>query len=219
MAQQPKLDRWTRLRLLGGAAAGPLFVVTVLIQDVARRGFDPRIHLMSQLSLGDIGWIQIANFVVAGALNVLYAGGLRNATRRSRSGAVAALLIGVFGAWLILVGVFRTDPANGFPPGAATPAQPSGAAIVHALGALFIFLSLTGSLAALAIHFLRRQRPGLGWYCLASSLLVLAIFVIAMSTPAITAPTLQVAVLIGWTAPSLVALQILTAALPTLDLT
>lgn len=214
--QQPTFDRWTRLRLLGGAAAGPLFVVTVLLQDVARPGFNPRIHLMSQLSLGALGWIQVVNFVVAGVLNLLYAGALWNSTRRTKSGALAAILIGIFGAWLVLVGVFRTDPANGFPPGAAAPARPSPAGIVHALGALFIFLALTGALAALAMHFFRRQRPGLGAYCLVSSLLVLAIFVIAMSTPAITAPTLQIAVMVGWTAPSLVALKILEAAVPAL---
>jgi hypothetical protein len=39
--------------LLCGAIAGPLFLLTLLIQDYTVPGFDPRLDLLSLLSLGD----------------------------------------------------------------------------------------------------------------------------------------------------------------------
>jgi hypothetical membrane protein len=194
--------------LLCGALAGPLFIITVLVQDLTRSGFDPRVHLLSQLALGPWGWVQVGNFTLAGVLNLLYAVGLWRDEHRRRSGALASLLLGVFGLFLILVGVFRTDPARGFPPGAATPAQPSVPGIIHALGALFIFLSLTAAIVALSrLHFGRGERR-MALYCLISGLLVPGIFVWAMSHPTLTGPALQVAVLIGWPVPSVTAVRL-----------
>ena len=107
----------TRLLLLCGAVAGPFFLLTVLIQDYTVPAFNPRLHLLSQLSLGEWGWVQVANFVLAGVLNLLYAVGLRRRLHPGRAGTWGPLLIGAYGLGLIVVGVFRTDPANGFPPG------------------------------------------------------------------------------------------------------
>ena len=53
-------------RLLGcGLIAGPLFVLVTAIEIVTRSGFDLRRNGISQLSLGDRGWIQVLNFIVA----------------------------------------------------------------------------------------------------------------------------------------------------------
>src|SRR5258708_21267272 len=70
---QTKTRSRTRLLLLCGAIAGPFFLFTVLIQDYTRPGFDPRLDPLSLLSLGDWGWVQIANFALAAVLNLLYA--------------------------------------------------------------------------------------------------------------------------------------------------
>ena len=51
-----------------GAVAGPLFIVVGLTQALTRAGFDPVKHPLSLLSVGDLGWIQITNFVVTGLL-------------------------------------------------------------------------------------------------------------------------------------------------------
>src|SRR5438067_1630144 len=115
----------TRMLLLCGAIAGPLFILIVLIQDYTRPGFDPRLQPLSLLSLGDWGWVQIANFVLAGALNVLYAAGLWRRLHPGRAGTWGPLLIGAYGLGLISVGVFRTDPVKGFPPGAIVSTGPS----------------------------------------------------------------------------------------------
>jgi hypothetical protein len=46
--------------------AGPLFVIVVAVQILTREGFDLSRHPISLLSVGDLGWIQMANFVIAG---------------------------------------------------------------------------------------------------------------------------------------------------------
>ena len=58
----------TRALLTCGVVAGPLFVVVALLQSYTRDGFDLKRHPFSLLSLGDLGWIQIANFVIVGLL-------------------------------------------------------------------------------------------------------------------------------------------------------
>src|SRR5207247_1875178 len=112
----------TRILLLCGAIAGPLFLLTVLIQDYTVPGFDPRLQPLSLLSLGEWGWVQMGNFVLAGVLNLLYAGGLWRRLHPGPSGTWGPLLIGAYGLGLIAVGGFRNEPANGFPPGGVAPA-------------------------------------------------------------------------------------------------
>lgn len=105
------MAKGTRTLLTLGTVAGPLFIVVALIQPFFRSGFDPARHPLSLLSLGDLGWIQIANFVVAGLLFVASAFGMRRALRSSRGGTWGPWLIGIFGASLIGGGVFVADPA------------------------------------------------------------------------------------------------------------
>jgi hypothetical protein len=69
----------TRTLLVCGVIGGPLFVAIFLIEGVTRAGYDPLRHLFSSLALGDSGWTQIANFVVAGLLTLVFAAGLRRA--------------------------------------------------------------------------------------------------------------------------------------------
>jgi hypothetical membrane protein len=200
----------TRLLLLCGAIAGPLFILTVLIQDYTRPAYDPRLDTLSQLSLGEWGWVQIVNFVTAGVLNLLYAVGLWRRLHPGRAGTWGPLLIGVYGLGLIVVGVFRTDPSNGFPPGVPTPNQPTSHGAIHALVGLFLFLALTAALAVFARLFFARKERGWAGYCLASAVLLLLIFFTGFSDAALTARTLRLATLIGWIAASLVAIKLLS---------
>ena len=57
-----------------------------LVQAFTREGFDLRRHPLSLLSLGELGWIQIGNFVVAGLLVVAFAVGLRRVLHPGRGG-------------------------------------------------------------------------------------------------------------------------------------
>ena len=67
-------------RLLAcGIAAGPLFLTVGLTQAFIRDGFDLSRHPLSLLSLGDLGWVQITNFVVTGGLFLACAVGMGRA--------------------------------------------------------------------------------------------------------------------------------------------
>jgi|SRR5579859_5754164 len=207
---QTKTSSLTRRLLLCGAIAGPLFIFVVLVQDYTRPGFDPRLQLLSLLSLGDWGWVQILNFVLAGVLNLFYAVGLWRQLRPGHAGRSAPFFIGAYGVGLIAVGVFRTDPGNGFPPGAVAPSQPSWHGVIHALGGLFIFLVLAAALVALGRFFLARHARWWVVCCLGSAVLLLALFFGGINSPVLMARFLRVATLIGWMAASVIAMKLLS---------
>jgi hypothetical protein len=128
----------TRHLLACGIVAGPQFLAVWAIQAIVRDGFDPGRHPISLLSLGDSGWIQIANFVVTGALVVACAVGIRRALRDGRGRTWGPILVGGLGVGLIIAGVFVTDPGAGFPAGApeGEPEQVSWHGILHGIGAV-----------------------------------------------------------------------------------
>lgn len=201
----------TRRLLRCGAVAGPLFILVVLVQDYTRPGVDPRTQALSLLSLGPLGGVQMVNFALAGVLNLLYAVGLWRTLHPGRGGTWGPLLIGAYGVGLVTVGVFRTDPANGYPPGVPAATHPSWHGAIHALGGLFVFVTLAAALIVLSRAF--RAGPQRGWatYCLASATAILVVFFGGFTQPALAARTLRLGVLIGWMAASLVAIALLNA--------
>ena len=129
--------RRTRAQLAGGVAAGPLFALVAGAQVLTRDGFDLRRHPLSLLSTGDLGWLQIGNFVATGLLTVACAAGMRRALHPGRGGTWGPLLVGAFGAGLVAGGVFVADPALGFPPGApaGSPEHASWHSVAHSIAA------------------------------------------------------------------------------------
>jgi hypothetical protein len=101
-----------------GVIAGPLFVGVAALQTLTRDGFDLGRHPLSLLSLGAFGWVQITNFVLAGLLSIAFAVGMWLVLHPRRAGTWGPILTAVFGAGLVVGGVFVTDPSLGFPPGA-----------------------------------------------------------------------------------------------------
>ncbi len=201
----------TRILLLCGAIAGPLFILTVLIQDYIRPAFDPRLQPLSLLSLGDWGWVQIVNFVLAGVLNLLYAGGLWRKLHPGRAGTWGPLLIGAYGLGLILVGVFRTDPVKGFPPGAIASTGPSWHGAIHALGGLFVFVALAAALGVFVRLFLEQKERWWAFYCMASAVLLLLFFFGGINSAVLMARFLRLGTLVGWMAASVIAIKLLCA--------
>ena len=63
-------DSLTTVLLRWGVIAGPLYIIVGAIQVLIRPGFDVRYNVLSQMALGDLGWIQTANFAVSGLLVV-----------------------------------------------------------------------------------------------------------------------------------------------------
>jgi len=135
-----------------GLIAGPLFVAVLLVVGANRAGFDPVRHPGSSLALGPGGWIQSANFIVAGVLTIAFSISLFFLGTRK------AWLIAIWGLGLIGAGVFVADPVSGYPPGTpAVPPVPTFSGRMHDL------LSLAGFLA-MAVTFLAFARGrGRGW--------------------------------------------------------
>ena len=71
--------RLTKRLLTCGIVAGPLYIILGLIQMAIRPGFDITRHSLSLLANGDLGWIQILNFLVTGILLIAGAIGMKRA--------------------------------------------------------------------------------------------------------------------------------------------
>jgi hypothetical protein len=153
-----------------GAVAGPLFVAVALAQAGTRAGFDLKRHPFSMLSLGDLGWIQVTNFVVTGLLFVASAVGMRRVLRGGRAGAWGPVLVGLFGVGLIGGGVFTADPALGFPIGAAEgpPEAISWHGTLHGVAFMLGMTSLIGACFVLARRFAVAGDHGWARYSLAT---------------------------------------------------
>lgn len=153
--------RLTGALLVCGVVAGPLFVTVIAVQVWTREGFDPSRHPLSALSLGDRGWIQIADFVIAGLLSVTFAVGLRRRWHPGPAGTAGPLLVGIYGASLVVAGVFVGDPGLGFPPGTG-PGIPelSWHAAVHAAAPPVAFGSIIGFCFLAARRYRLSGRPG-----------------------------------------------------------
>jgi len=67
----------TRALLICGAIACPLFIIVVLIEGATLPGYHSFLYPLSSLSLGDMGWTQILNFIVTGILIVVFSVGVR----------------------------------------------------------------------------------------------------------------------------------------------
>src|SRR5258708_23866768 len=108
------ISNGTKTLLVSGIVAGPLFIVVVLIQAFTRQGFDLVRLPLSLLSLGDLGWIQITNFVVDGLLAVAFAGCIRRQLHPGLGGTLGPGLVWIYGVGLIADRVLHPDPAFGF---------------------------------------------------------------------------------------------------------
>lgn len=153
--------RVTRSLLGYGVIAGPLYVLVSLAQTLTRDGFDLSRHQWSLLSNGDLGWIQITNFVVTGLMIIAFAVGLRRVLRPGLGATWAPRLVGVYGASLIAAGAFRADPALGFPVGAPEEVtEVSWHGILHFAAAGVGFGCLIAACFVLARRFSAEGRRG-----------------------------------------------------------
>jgi hypothetical membrane protein len=202
--------RQTRALLTCGVVAGPLFVAVALLQALTRDGFDLRRHPLSLLSLGDLGWIQITNFVVAGLLSIAFAVGLRRVLHPGRGARWGPLLIGTYGVGLIMGGVFVTDAGAGFPPGApaGAPEQLSWHGILHATAPVLAFMSLIAACFVLARRFAALGQRGWVTYCVATGVALLGI--LAWPDQDTVTVQLALAIVLGWAWLSVLAARLLT---------
>ena len=166
----------TKRLLACGIVAGPVFLAVGLIHAFAREGFDLSRHPLSLLSLGDLGWIQIANFVVTGVLYLACAIGMWRVLHPGRSGTWGPLLVGGLGVGLIMAGVFVTDAGAGFPPGApaGTP-EISWHGVLHSVGAVVAIDGMIVGALVFARRFAALKQWGWVTACVATAVATLAV--------------------------------------------
>ena len=147
----------TQILLIAGAAAGPIFAAVATAQVLLREGFDLWRHPLSQLATGGPGFVQIANFVLAGLGVLCLAIGVHRTITEGVGRRWLAPLIAVFGLGLIASGAFVMDPENGFPIG--TPDGPAATmswhGIAHLVAATVAYTGLAAACIVLTVRMAR----------------------------------------------------------------
>lgn len=206
-------SKTTRTLLACGVIGGPLFIGLVVIQELTRDGFDPEQHALSQLSLGDLGWLQIANFIVSGLLFVACAVGMRRVLRDGPAGKWGPRLFAIFGAALIWGGGFVTDPAYGFPPGTPEGAPDADSltwhGMLHAVAPTVAGIAIVAACFVFARRFARLGEPGWRW---GSVIVAVAYLVLGFASfPASDFRLMLAGGILIWGWGSVVALKLLLA--------
>jgi hypothetical protein len=197
----PLHERITKSLLGYGVVAGPIYVMAVTLQAIARKGFDPARHNASLLANGGLGWIQIANFVLTGAMTIAAGVGVGRALGTGRAAAYSAGLVAGYGVGLVGVGIFRADPALGFPPGTPRGRGPvSWHAIAHVVSGGVGCGCLIAACFVVATCFSRADKRGWAWYSRLTGMLLAAGFaaVASGSDSPIVNVAFSIAVVIAW---------------------
>jgi hypothetical protein len=196
----------TRSLLGYGVLAGPVYVVSGLVQALTRDGFDLTRHDLSLLANGPLGWIQITTFVVSGLMTVAAAVGMGRALRVLGGGPGATWgprLVAGYGIGLVGAGAFVADPMNGFPPG--TPDGPATTIGVGGIGHLVFgglgFLCLVAGCLLTARHYAAQRRAGMAWFSRVTGVLFLVAFagIASGSASPVVVLGFWVAVVLAWT--------------------
>ncbi|MEV0971449.1 DUF998 domain-containing protein [Microtetraspora glauca] len=169
----------TRSLLGYGVIAGPVYITVSLAQALTRDGFDLARHPWSMLANGDLGWIQIANFLVVALATLAGAAGLRRALASGRGATWVPRLVGGHGVGMIGAGIFRADPAMGFPVG--TPDGPGAVSwhgTLHFTCAAVGFLCLIVACFVIGRRFAAEGRTGWAVYSPAAGVLFFGSFAV-----------------------------------------
>jgi hypothetical protein len=85
----------TKLMLACGIISTPVFFGLAIFQILIRPGYNLYLNAISQLSLGNLGWIQISNFIITGLLDIVFAIGMKRRLLGGRAGS-----LGPWNAWV-----------------------------------------------------------------------------------------------------------------------
>ena len=211
----------TRFLIAGGAIGPLLFMIVLLMEGATRPGYSAWHNYGSSLSLGDQGWMQIANFLVCGLLTLGFAIGLRQVFQTGRGSVWGPILLGVFGASLIVAGLFVTDPSLGYPPGTHGSGPQTLHGTIHGVAGLIAFSSL-----AIASFVMARRFAGdpnwRGWalYSIVTGVLVIVFFIASTTVSVLDESGVlpgapiglfqRIAIFAGWSWIAILAIRLLS---------
>lgn len=169
------MDR-RQLAAWAGMIGPALFVATFTIEGWLRPGYDARAMFVSELALGQRGWIQAANFIIYGLLFLIFTWGITAEFRDGKASKAGPILLTILGISLFASGLFAMDPP------ATLPEQTTLHGKLHGLfGALvFSLMPIT------CFVFLRRFRsdprwqPLIWWTLAAGTISAIAVIVLSI---------------------------------------
>lgn len=184
---------------LAGIAVPLVFIPIVVLLTVAEYeflrglGWHPYAdhqsigHWPSALARGPYGWLQSLNFLLAGALSLLFLAGLRSQFRPGGAGRVAVVALGAFGGAAVL---------NAFPTSLEGETGTWAAVgLIHFIG--FLITMASGVVGTVAAGLALRGQPGWrGWWVY--SLLTGPAVPATMVLPGDTGFYLVLVLLFGW---------------------
>src|SRR5581483_2006747 len=199
----------TRLLILCGAVGPLLFILVFLLEGATRPGYSWWHNFVSDLSLSNQGWMQIANFLLCGGLILCFVPGLRRVLRTGKGAVWGPGFLGIFGLSLLIAGLFVTDPSLGYYPAGTSSSIQTLHGIIHGVNAPLAFGSLTIAMFLLARRFaLDPLCRSWALYSLVSGLLCIGLFIACLISAVLdqkgilpNAPTgllERIAIIIGW---------------------
>jgi hypothetical membrane protein len=160
---------------------GPLlFVVVFLIEGAVRPGYNALRYPVSSLAIGATGWIQAANFFVAGLGIMACAVALRVTLRPLGRAVWGPLMMGIAGLGLFCAGIFTSDPIYGYPESAPLAlAQFTARGHLHDSVSIFVFIGIPVAAFVFSRRFFKSGRSAWAVYSLLSGLGMLVAFALA----------------------------------------
>lgn len=181
--------RVTQVLLSCGVAAGPLLVTVDVVGALVRVDYDVLRHPVSSLALGPGGWVQTANFCLAGAMSLAGAVGLARSDHAT-PWRLGPILIGAAALGLLGVGAFTTDAVGGYPPG--TPDVAPGyttAGAMHDILSGPAFLGIPAAALVYACWFRRRGEQAWARYSVGTAAAMLGVLALSSGTSFNQVPT------------------------------
>lgn len=199
-----------RMLLTAGGVAGVLFCGVATYGIITRPGFDLQRHAVSNLSLGEGGWMMVAAFISSGLLTMLCAFGMSRVFGEGRGRRALPTLIGLYGLGLILAGIFPPPACCGFPAGTPDDQLPvmTSSAIVHSIAFMIAFSSL------IIACFVAARRLSGRWSNLSLAAGISMPLLVGLGMANIVAPGVAffVAAIVGWAWLAALVLQLAGAA-------
>lgn len=211
-----KNNSLTSLLLTLGVYAGPVYILVALLQVFIRPGYDFTRHDVSLFSNGELGWIQISNFIITGLMTIAAAVGIKRTIKSGIGNVWGTQLLGLYGVGLIGAGIFVADPMNGFPPELASATTISTNGLMHFVSGSIGFIGLIAACFVFARRFNALKEKNWSLFSLATGIIFFASFFGIASGSQPGNPLLQfvtigfwIGVMLGWTWISALCLKLL----------
>jgi hypothetical membrane protein len=142
-----------RIGAWAGITGPSVFVLVFLVEGWLRPGYVPIAQYVSELSLGERGWLQITNFLFVGLCLLLFAAAVAQVFPQGAASRAGPLLLRIVGVGYLLSGPFVMDPP-GTPPDAM-----SWHGLAHGILGAIVFVLMP----VVIFVFLRRFAVTPGW--------------------------------------------------------